>query len=68
MVHLERQVRERQAALLAEQQLRNDLWLLPQKTGTSKEPVLVVVEQTGVLLQRFGEAEPKARAAHERFH
>lgn len=59
MAALERQVNERQAALLAEQQRRNDLWLIPQKSGTSKEPVLVVVEKQAIALQRFGEAEPR---------
>jgi len=58
MAELERQVKDRQAALLAEQQRRNDLWLIPQKSSTSKEPILVVVEDRSVALQRFGQAEP----------
>jgi hypothetical protein len=59
MAELERQVKERQAALLAEQQRRNDLWLIPQKSSTSKEPVLVIVEDQAVALQRFGQTEPQ---------
>ncbi len=57
MVALEQQVKSREAALLAEQQLRNSIWLIPQKTSTSKEALLAVVDGQGISLQRFGQGE-----------
>jgi hypothetical protein len=65
MMELEREVKERQAALLAEQQQRNHLWLIPEKSGTSKEPVLVLVENDDVELQRFGQAAKRIKAKSE---
>ena len=60
MAALEQQVKAREAALLAQQQQRNHLWLIPQKSATSKEALLAIVDGQGISVQRFGQGE-KAR-------
>ncbi len=50
-------LRERESQLLAEQAKKNELWLIPERTKTSKEPVLAVVSADAVILQRFDHPE-----------
>jgi FtsZ-binding cell division protein ZapB len=57
MVKLEQEVKQREAALLAERDRKNVLRLIPERTKTSKEPVLVLVTGAGLSLQRFDAGE-----------
>ncbi len=50
-------LRERESQLLAEQARKNELWLIPERSKTSKEPVLAVVSADAVILQRFDHPE-----------
>ena len=49
----EEEVRAAEAALLAEKNRQNVLRLIPEISGTTKEPVLVEVEGTGYKITRF---------------
>jgi len=57
MVKLEQEVKQREAALLAERDRKNVLRLIPERSKTSKEPVLVIVTGAGLSLQRFDAGE-----------
>jgi len=50
-------LRELESQLLAEQAKKNELWLIPERSKTSKEPVLAVISADAVTLQRFGHPE-----------
>jgi len=56
---LETKLKELEARLLAEEQLKNHIWLIPQTGGTSKEPLLVTITSGGCELQRYGKKEEK---------
>jgi len=60
MAKLEMEAKEREAALVAELDRKNVLRLIPERSTTSKEPVLVLVDGRGVRLQRIdaGETAP----------
>jgi hypothetical protein len=57
MVSLEQAVKQRESALLGERDRKNVLRLIPERTQTSKEPVLVLVTGAGLALQRFDAGE-----------
>lgn len=57
MKRAENTLRERESQLLAEQAKKNELWLIPERSKTSKEPVLAVVSANSVILQRFDHPE-----------
>ena len=56
---LEAKLKELEARLLAEEQLKNHIWLIPQSGGTSKEPLLITVASDGCELQRYGKKGEK---------
>ncbi len=55
----EAEARAKEAQLLAEQAKKNQLWLIPDRTQTSKEPVLAItaadLERADVALRAWGE-------------
>jgi hypothetical protein len=57
MQRAEEALREKEGQLLAEQAKKNELWLVPDRSKTSKEPVLAVVSADAVVLQRFDHPE-----------
>ena len=57
MKRAEEALRAKEGQLLAEQARKNELWLIPDRTKTSKEPVLAVVSADAVVLQRFDHPE-----------
>jgi hypothetical protein len=57
MNRAEEAVRAKESLLLAERARKNELWLIPDRTKTSKEPVLAVVSADAVVLQRFDRPE-----------
>ena len=57
MKRAEEELRAKEGQLLAEQAKKNELWLIPDRTKTSKEPVLAVVSADSVVLQRFDHPE-----------
>jgi hypothetical protein len=60
---MEAKLKDLEAKLLSEEQLRNHIWLIPQSGGTSKEPLLITISSEGCELQRFGKKEEK-QVAH----
>jgi len=56
---LELQIKDMEARLLAQEQLKNKIWLIPQTGGTSKEPLLITVATDGYELQRYGKKDEK---------
>ncbi len=57
MKRAEEALRAKEGQLLAEQAKKNELWLIPDRAKTSKEPVLAVVSADSVALQRFDHPE-----------
>ena len=57
MKRAEALLKEKEARLLAEQAKKNELWLIPDRSKTSKEPVVAVVSADAVILQRFDNPE-----------
>lgn len=57
MKRAEEALRAKEGQLLAEQAKKNELWLIPDRSKTSKEPVLAVVSADAVVLQRFDHPE-----------
>ena len=53
MERLEADAKGAQATLLSEDMKRNQLWVIPDRTTSSKEPVLAVISQDQVIFQRF---------------
>jgi hypothetical protein len=49
----EARVRDLDAKLLQQQQEQNKIWLIPEKSRTSKEPLLVVVTGNGISVEQF---------------
>jgi len=56
---LESQIKDLEARLLAQEQLKNKIWLIPQTGGTSKEPLLITIASDGCELQRYGKKDEK---------
>jgi hypothetical protein len=59
MNEVEGQARDKEAQLLAEEANKNQIWLIPERSEGSKEPVLAVVSNGQLSLQRFD--DPKKR-------
>jgi len=57
MNRMEEEARSKEAALLAERAKKNQLWLIPDRSQTSKEPVLAVVSANELTVQRFDRPE-----------
>jgi len=57
MESLEASVKIREAALLNEQSQRNELWVVPDRSASGKEPVLVVVSGSQAAFHRFDNPE-----------
>jgi hypothetical protein len=57
MDRLESEVRNEEAALLQEQSRSNQLWVIPDRSASSKEPVLAVISGNEATLQRFDNPE-----------
>jgi hypothetical protein len=53
MERLEADAKSAQATLLAENVKRNQLWVIPDRSASSKEPVLAVISQNEAAFQRF---------------
>lgn len=53
MGHLDQQVTQTQSKLLKLRQREGQLWLIPDKSSTTKEPILVTVAGAGVTIERF---------------
>lgn len=53
MASLEQQVARAQSQLLNVRQREGQLWLIPDKTTTTKEPILVTASGAGVTIERF---------------
>lgn len=59
---LEQQVLHAQDRLLKLRQLEGQLWLIPDRTITTKEPILVTVAGTGITIDRFDRPDQHAQA------
>jgi len=57
MESLETSVKIREAALLEEESRRNQLWVIPDRSASSKEPILAVIAQNEASFQRFDHPE-----------
>ena len=57
MKRAEELLRAQEGQLLTEQARKNELWLIPDGSKTSKEPVLAVVSADTIVLQRFDHPE-----------
>ena len=53
MAGLEQQVTRAQSRLLKLRQREGQLWLIPDKSATTKEPILVTVSGSGAIVERF---------------
>jgi hypothetical protein len=53
MGNLDQQVTQTQSKLLKLRQREGQLWLIPDKSSTTKEPILVTVAGAGVTIERF---------------
>ena len=59
---LEQQVLHAQEQLLKLRQREGQLWLIPDRTITTKEPILVTVAGTGITIDRFDRPDQHAQA------
>ena len=57
MKNAENSLRAKEGQLLSEQAKKNELWLIPDRSKTSKEPVLAVVSANAIALQRLDQPE-----------
>ena len=62
MNSLEERVSHTQSQLLKLRQREGQLWLIPDKTITTKEPILVTVAGTGITIERFDRPDQSRRA------
>jgi hypothetical protein len=56
---LDQQVSQQQTKLLKLRQRDGQLWLIPDKSSTTKEPILVTVAGAGVTIERFDHPEQR---------
>jgi hypothetical protein len=59
MASLETQVGRVQSQLLKARQREGQIWLIPDKTATTKEPILVTVAGSGVTIERLDHPEQR---------
>jgi len=57
MERAEKEVKDREAQLLAERALRNQVWLIPERSTSTKQPLLVTVSGDELTLQRYNNPE-----------
>jgi hypothetical protein len=62
MDNLEQQVVHKQSQLLKLRQREGQLWLIPDKSITSKEPILVTVSDAGVTIDRFDHPDQRRQS------
>ena len=60
MNRLEALAKDREAQLLAEKAKKNQIWLIPDRPDSSKEPLLVTVSDKEITIQRFDKPEKEA--------
>lgn len=53
----EKELETKQSQLLAEQSQKNELKLIPERSNTSKEPVILVVSSSRIVIQRLDNPE-----------
>jgi hypothetical protein len=59
MASLETQVGRAQSQLLKARQREGQIWLIPDRTATTKEPILVTVAGSGVTIERLDHPEQR---------
>jgi len=59
MATLDQQVAQQQSKLLKLRQRDGQLWLIPDKSSTTKEPILVTVSGSGVAIEHFDHPEQR---------
>jgi hypothetical protein len=59
MANLEQRVSRVQTTLLKLRQRDGQLWLIPDRNATAKEPILVMVAATGATIERFDHPEQR---------
>lgn len=59
MNNLEQQIARQQSRLLQLRQREGQLWLIPDQSATTKEPILVIVSGAGVTIERFDHPEQR---------
>jgi hypothetical protein len=57
MRNAEKELETKQSQLLAEQSQKNELTLIPERSGTSKEPVVIIVSSSRIVVQRLDNPE-----------
>lgn len=60
---LEQQIARAQSVLAKLKQRKGQLWLIPDRTVTTKEPILVTVAGSGISIARFNRATRQANAS-----
>jgi hypothetical protein len=63
---LQEQIARVQTRLLELRQMEGQLWLIPDRRLTSKEPILVTVSGTGIIIDRFNHPEQRQEANADR--
>jgi hypothetical protein len=53
----EKELKDREAQLTAERALRNQMWLIPERSSSTKQPLLVTVSANELTFQRFNNPE-----------
>ncbi|MEI7730136.1 MAG: hypothetical protein WCO56_11230 [Verrucomicrobiota bacterium] len=66
MARLEQQVARVQSQLLKVRQREGQLWLIPDKNASTKEPILVIVAGSGIILERFD--HPEQRKSFDKYN
>ena len=59
----ENRVKQAEAELLAAKNLRDKLWLIPDLSQTSKEPLLITVAERAIRIERFNKPSETVRIA-----
>ena len=62
MASLEEQVARTQSQLLKARHRADRLWLVPDKSATTKEPILTVVWGSGIAIERFDHPDQRRKA------
>ena len=64
MNEIEKQVASVESKLLKLRQRDGQLWLIPDKSTTSKEPILVTVAGTGIAIERFDHPDKRIQSGN----
>lgn len=65
---LERQMTSVQSKILKLRAREGQLWLIPDRTSTAKEPILAIVSGSGVMTERFNHPEETQHFSKSRAH